>query len=114
MYDGRDRALARDAFVDDLPPQIRQRQSKGGLQEHAYDWLHHNMDVVRELLLHGTLVDADILDRSALENALASEPTRHATRITELYEYVNIEAWLRSFRSSQKNKVHDRAAGAVS
>jgi asparagine synthase (glutamine-hydrolysing) len=97
MYDGRDRALARDAFANQLPQQILCRQSKGGLEEYASDNLRHNIRIVRELVLDGYLAAENILDKRAIEQLLAGEPTRNKGRVTQLSEYVNTEAWLRSW-----------------
>jgi asparagine synthase (glutamine-hydrolysing) len=97
MHDGRDRALARDAFAGAIPEAICHRQGKGGLEEHAARSLHHNLALVRPLLLEGHLVDAGLLDRHKVADALTRDPTRSIGRVAELMEYTTVEAWLRSW-----------------
>jgi len=92
---GWDRAVARRAFQRDVPREIITRQAKGGQEEHARAVLSRNMGFVRELLLGGTLVAEGILDRDKLEDVLSGRPTRAATGVAELYEYLGAEAWLR-------------------
>lgn len=96
MYAGRDRALARDAFADRLPSAIAQRQSKGGLEEHARDSLLRNLSIARELLLDD-LVKSNLLDRSKITDMLEGRPSEIQGRIAEIYEYINVGAWLMSW-----------------
>jgi asparagine synthase (glutamine-hydrolysing) len=91
---GRDRALARQAFAADLPAQIVQRRSKGGLEEYAKAALMQNLDFVRGMLLDGALVRAGLLDRHKLEEVLSGRPTTIAAQMGELHEYLGVEAWL--------------------
>ena len=91
---GWDRAVARRAFYDDLPPQIRNRRHKGGIEEHLRLTLEHNRAFLRELLLDGALVKAGVIDRGRLAEVLSGKATRIATGSGELLEYAGIEAWL--------------------
>jgi asparagine synthase (glutamine-hydrolysing) len=94
-HDGWDRAVARRAFYDDLPPQIRNRRSKGGIEEHLRRTLEHNRGFLRELLLDGALVREGIVDRARLAEVLSGRATRIRAGSGELLEYAGIEAWLR-------------------
>jgi asparagine synthase (glutamine-hydrolysing) len=91
---GWDRAVTRRAFYADLPPEIRNRRHKGGIEEHLRLTLEHNRAFLRELLLDGALVREGIVDRSRLEEVLSGRPTRIAAGSGELLEYAGIEAWL--------------------
>ncbi|MGH8298867.1 MAG: asparagine synthase-related protein [Steroidobacteraceae bacterium] len=92
---GWDRAVARRAFYEDLPPEIRNRRHKGGIEEHLRNTLEHNRGFLRELLLDGCLVREGIVDRGRLAEALSGRATRLAAGSGELLEYAGIEAWLR-------------------
>ena len=92
---GWDRAVARRAFYHDLPPEIRNRRHKGGIEEHLRLTLEHNRPFLRELLLDGALVRQGVIDRQRLAEVLSGRATRIATGAGELLEYAGIEAWLR-------------------
>jgi len=93
-HGGWDRAVARRAFYDDLPPEIRNRRHKGGIEEHLRLTVEHNRAFLRELLLDGALVRQGIVDRAALAEVLSGRPTAIAAGAGELLEYAGIEAWL--------------------
>jgi asparagine synthase (glutamine-hydrolysing) len=94
---GWDRAVARRAFYDDLPPEVRNRRHKGGIEEHLRRTLEHNRPFLRELLLEGELVGMGIIDRGRLAEVLDGRPSRIAAGPGELLEYAGIEAWLRQW-----------------
>lgn len=96
---GWDRAVARRAFYDDLPPAIRNRRHKGGIEEHVRRTLAHNRPFLRELLLDGELVGMGIIDRGRLAEVLTGRPSPIAAGPGELLEYAGIEAWLRRWES---------------
>jgi asparagine synthase (glutamine-hydrolysing) len=93
-HGGWDRAVARRAFYDDLPPEIRNRRHKGGIEEHLRLTLEHNRPFLRELLLDGALVRRGIIDRGRLAEVLSGRATAIASGSGELLEYAGIEAWL--------------------
>ncbi|MGH8169532.1 MAG: asparagine synthase-related protein [Steroidobacteraceae bacterium] len=95
---GWDRAVARRAFYEDLPPEIRNRRHKGGIEEHLRLTLEHNRPFLRELLLDGALVREGIIDRARLAEVLSGRATPIATGSGEVLEYAGIEAWLRRWR----------------
>lgn len=99
---GVDRAIARMAFSQELPPQIAARRSKGGLEEHAKAALFMNIGLVRELLLDGLLVSRGYIDRSELEAALSRKPTRTQSFVSEIYQYLTLEGWCRSWSHSAR------------
>ncbi|HEV2271328.1 MAG TPA: asparagine synthase-related protein [Steroidobacteraceae bacterium] len=94
-HGGWDRAVARRAFYDDLPPEVRNRRHKGGIEEHLRFTLEHNRPFLRELLLDGALVKEGIVDRGRLGEVLSGRATRIAAGSGEILEYAGIEAWLR-------------------
>ena len=98
-HGGWDRAVARRAFYHDLPPEIRNRRSKGGIEEHLRRTLEHNRGLLRELLLDGALVREGVLDRTRLAEVLSGRATPLAAGSGELLEYAGTEAWLRCWGS---------------
>jgi asparagine synthase (glutamine-hydrolysing) len=97
---GWDRSIARRAFKHDLPHQIATRRGKGDPGEYVKSVLEHNFGFVREMLLEGQLVRQKFIDRTKLEAVLSDHPTRTASGDTEVYDYLNVEAWLQRFRIS--------------
>jgi len=97
---GRGRALARQAFVSELPREIATRQSKGGMEEHVLTILQRNLPMVRGLLLDGHLVRHGLIDRNKTEAALAGRLSASKGHVGEIHSYVAIEAWLRRFIDS--------------
>ncbi|MDE2261333.1 MAG: hypothetical protein KGL45_02290, partial [Gammaproteobacteria bacterium] len=93
-HGGWDRAVARRAFYDDLPPEIRNRRHKGGIEEHLRLTLEHNRPFLQELLLDGALVREGIIDRARLAEVLSGRATPIAVGSGEVLEYAGIEAWL--------------------
>jgi len=99
LANGWDRAVARLAFAENLPPQIRERRTKGGLEEYAKDVLKRNIAFARQLLLDGALVKERILNRSILDRALSSEPTRSSVTTAMLLIYLGVEVWIHTWKS---------------
>ncbi|HEX5458833.1 MAG TPA: asparagine synthase C-terminal domain-containing protein [Steroidobacteraceae bacterium] len=92
---GWDRAVARRAFYDELPPEIRNRRHKGGIEEHLRLTLEHNRAFLRELLLDGALVREGVIDRGRVAEVLSGRATPIGTGSGEVLEYAGIEAWLK-------------------
>ena len=95
---GQPRALARRAFVDDIPPQIATRHSKGGMEEYLTTILRRNANFARALLLEGELVRRGLVDGRKIEAILSDRPTTLAAHTTEIHIYLGIEAWLQRMR----------------
>ncbi|RDS85061.1 asparagine synthetase B family protein [Dyella monticola] len=91
---GWDRAVARRAFLNDLPLQVATRRTKGGVEEYQKASLTHNAALARAYLLDGALASRGLLNRTALEEMLSGEPTRTRTPVGLLYWYLCTEAWL--------------------
>jgi asparagine synthase (glutamine-hydrolysing) len=64
---GRERALAREAFAKQVPPQILRRHDKGSTIAHATEMLRRSEPFLRELLLGGVLAENNVIDRKELE-----------------------------------------------
>jgi asparagine synthase (glutamine-hydrolysing) len=94
LYNGNDRAVARLAFRSDVPGEILGRHWKGSVDRHFKDFLMQNIKFARELMLDGELVKRHILDRQKLEDALSGVPTRSGSYVSEVFDYICIEAWI--------------------
>ena len=95
---GRDRALARRAFTDNLPDEIVRRQAKGRADQHVRNILDGNLEFVREFLLDGVLVGRGLLNRAGLELYLTRDRSPADFQYSEiLQEHVCTEAWLRTW-----------------
>jgi asparagine synthase (glutamine-hydrolysing) len=98
---GRDRALARRAFANDLPAEIVRRTAKGRADQNARNILDANLPFVRELLLDGMLVRQGFLNRDGLDLYLRRESSPADFQYNEiLHEHLCTEAWLRSWTTS--------------
>ena len=95
---GRDRALARRAFADDLPAEIVRRHAKGRADQHLRNILDANLPFVREFLLDGLLVQRGFLDRAALDLYLNRNRSPADFQYGEILQnHLCTEAWLRSW-----------------
>jgi asparagine synthase (glutamine-hydrolysing) len=93
--DGRDRGLARRAFAREVPEQILQRQWKDRAPGFHSELLLRNLELARELFLDGVLVREGLLDRAAVEAALAAGPSKTAVLPAEIYRHLDAEVWAR-------------------
>lgn len=93
-HGGQGRALARQAFATDLPPQIIRRRTKGGMESHISTVLQANIGLVRSLLLDGELIRRGMLDRTKVEALLSGRPTALPAPISQIHALAAIEAWL--------------------
>lgn len=91
---GHGRALARRAFAGDLPPEIANRSTKGGMEDHFKAVLQSNLEFVRRLLLEGQLAQQGMLDRAKVEELLSGRPTSLVGSMSQIHGLVAIEAWL--------------------
>ena len=96
---GRDRAVARAAFADDLPASILQRRMKGSLQSMLYRAFSALRGEIRHLLLDGELAKAGLLDTGSLASALASEEWMSDAVQLRISELAAMELWLQSWGS---------------
>ncbi|MEO6279849.1 asparagine synthase-related protein [Roseateles sp.] len=91
---GRGRALARRAFAADLPSQVINRRSKGGMEEHIKAVLAANIETIKGMLLEGQLSARGLLDRGKVEELLSGRPTKLIGAVSEIHGLVAVEAWL--------------------
>jgi asparagine synthase (glutamine-hydrolysing) len=97
---GRNRAVAREAFSGRLPRMVMERRSKGSFDAFSALLLQANLDLVRDMLLHGELAAREMLDRKAIQAALDA-PSPPAESVTRLLALVDVESWVQSWKRRQ-------------
>jgi len=95
---GRDRAVARDAFADALPPAVSRRRTKGGPDGFAALVMNRFRDAIRDRLLDGQLARNRVADRVALEARFRSEAPFGAEETVRLLDLLDTEAWIGSWQ----------------
>jgi asparagine synthase (glutamine-hydrolysing) len=94
VNDGRNRGLARQAFVNDVPAPILARTWKGRPGNTFDRHFQSNIRFIRELLLDGVLVRERLLDRRKLLTTL-NGPTKQEGGLMEIFDHLITESWLR-------------------
>ena len=102
---GRNRAIARRAYADLLPPLIRDRRRKGSPSSFAVDLVNQRLDEIRERLMDGELARHRLISRSALDEVLVRGPAidRHYVRLMAL---LDMEAWITRWQAIPKDQAH--------
>jgi asparagine synthase (glutamine-hydrolysing) len=101
---GISRGLARIAFADLLPEQIRKRQGKGTGHFFYQHVVRRNRDYLRERLADGLLVRHNYLDRDRLLACLAVEDPSMTIAPANLLTYLSAEIWMQQW-STVKQRV---------
>lgn len=101
---GWDRALARQAFAEQLPTEVARRRSKGGMEEFSVELLRANLSFIRAMLLDGVLVRERILDRKRVESALSDNPSGIMKGMAKLYQHLDVEMWFSIMHSEATRK----------
>jgi asparagine synthase (glutamine-hydrolysing) len=97
---GISRGLARRAFADLLPAEIRRRQLKGTGSVFYQQVVRRNREYLRENLLDGRLVADGYLDRSKLESCLAAPDPSLTMPAATILSYLAAEIWLQQWTSA--------------
>jgi asparagine synthase (glutamine-hydrolysing) len=104
-----DRAVARAAFADVLPPEIVQRgMGKGGPGLWAREVVDNNTRFLREFLLDGILVRRRLIDRMKLEIVLSPRVVKSTVVVGDIFAKLYIEAWLRAWQQVESMPVGRR------
>jgi asparagine synthase (glutamine-hydrolysing) len=96
---GWDRSIARRAFYNELPREVANRKSKGGIDQHTRKILDLNIGFMREMLLDGALVREGLVERKKLAAVLSGKPSTVQHGVVELQELLGHEAWLSRWRN---------------
>ena len=106
MRDGRNRAIARDAFGEMLPVSVLTRRAKGSLQSLFYRSFGHLRGQILDVLMSGDLRAQGILDTSQIEAALGSDEWRRDDAQLRISEIVALELWLQSSKSRSSSRAN--------
>ncbi len=94
---GRNRAVARDAFADSLPPETLMRRTKGDLTGLIAGIYRTHKSEIETLLMEGRLAREGILDLEAVTARMRdADPFRDAS-FTQLVTLAAVECWVQSF-----------------
>lgn len=104
---GISRGLARRAFADVLPPEIRKRQAKGTGSPFYQQLIRRNRVFLRERLLDGLLVNDGYLDRRKLEAYLAADEPFVTVGALNVMCYLAAEVWLQQWASIRQSRTAD-------
>jgi asparagine synthase (glutamine-hydrolysing) len=96
---GRERGLARQAFSQDVPAEILRRSWKDRAPGFIDRLVERHRGFLRELLLDGVLVEARLLSRKAVEDALSERVSKSPVYPGELLRHLDVEVWARTWRS---------------
>jgi len=94
---GRERALAREAFADHVPPEILRRHDKGSTIAHATEMLRRSEPFLRELLLGGALVENKVIDRRELEPFILQGQPYREEHLLPLLACIAAEVYVRKY-----------------
>lgn len=102
---GRDRVAARTAFAGHLPVQIASRRSKGSPDGFALELVEARLPTIRERLLEGEMMRRKMLDRAAVEHALAPSSLRDRRERPLLMALLDTEAWIAHWQALAYSRV---------
>jgi asparagine synthase (glutamine-hydrolysing) len=108
LLGGVSRGLARHAFADLLPPEIRKRQSKGFGNLFYQQLVRRNRHFLLEHLRDGLLVEQGYLDGAKLVSCLTAEEPSMTVPASILMAYLTAELWLRQVTAVRANARIDR------
>lgn len=98
---GINRAMARLAFANRLPPGVIRRTSKASPESLSADLFESSLPLLREQLLGGLLSEHGVIDRQAVEQALVRTATRRGQVFHRLLALAEAEAWSRHWQGSR-------------
>ncbi|VDC50074.1 asparagine synthase-related protein [Brevundimonas mediterranea] len=95
----RDRALARRAFAERLPPEIIERRSKGEMSAFYGRMIAGGLDALRPWLLDGRLAAEGVIDRAAAESLLTPESLIWRGGYADIMNAAAFEGWVRAWEA---------------
>lgn len=109
LMNGMNRGLARHAFAELLPAEIRRRQAKGTGTLFYQDLVRRNRHLLLQQLESGLLVGEGFLDRHQLTRCLTADEPSLVIAPGIILTYLAAEIWLQQLRSQH---VPDRRPAA--
>jgi asparagine synthase (glutamine-hydrolysing) len=105
FQNGRERGLARNAFAQDLPPDIQRRTWKDRAPGFLDELVQRHRKFLREVLLDGVLVHEGLLDRHCVEDALSDRISTSVVFPGELLRHLDVEIWARQWSPRYRVKL---------
>lgn len=99
---GVDRSLERAAFTEFIPATLSRRTRKGDATQYHTKALERNLPFVRELLLEGELARHELLNRDALQRALAGVWMTDGLVKANVMTCLLAEAWLQRLAQARQ------------
>jgi asparagine synthase (glutamine-hydrolysing) len=93
--EGRNRAAARDAFADTLPPDILHRRSKGTFMNYSGAVYRRNKNRLQEYLLTGQLEGHGLLDSDGLRRFFNRDLALRDDTFMRIFDLCAVENWIR-------------------
>ncbi|WP_225008095.1 asparagine synthase-related protein [Novosphingobium percolationis] len=97
VSEGRDRAVARHAWRDILPPVVLERRTKGGLDTYAIEAVIRSRSDLHSFLLEGHLAANEVIDRQKVDAALNRPVRRTDPAAYQLLQLADVETWARAW-----------------
>lgn len=98
IAEGRNRAVARDAFADVLPADVLHRRSKGTFTNYSGAVYRRNKSRLREYLLTGQLAKHGLLDIDALRQFFDRGLGQQDDTFMRIFDLCAVENWVRHQR----------------
>ena len=95
IAEGRNRAVARDAFADILPPGILHRRSKGTFMNYSGAVYRQNKSRLCKYLLTGRLEGQGFLDTDSLRRFFDRDLAARDERFMRIFDLCAVENWVR-------------------
>ncbi|THF64870.1 asparagine synthase [Pseudothauera nasutitermitis] len=92
---GQNRAVARHAFADELPPRILARKSKGSFTSYLGALYRRRRGEMLHFLLNGVLQSQNLLDAGALRTLTQSQSTSDGDTVLRVLQLCTLENWVR-------------------
>lgn len=96
IADGRNRAVARTAFSDDLPQDVLNRASKGTFMNYTFEVYRRNKATIRSFLLDGYLRSKGLLDPHTLGQFFDKPLPARDRSFMRVFDLCMIENWIRN------------------
>jgi asparagine synthase (glutamine-hydrolysing) len=99
---GRNRAVARQAFRPDLPPQILDRIGKGSPESVVIALFETQPQAILDALCHGALADLGLVDEEAVRSLAAGHAVPGASELNRIMGLLDVEVWVRDWRDAAR------------
>ena len=92
---GRNRAVARNAFADLLPPEVLYRRSKGSFMNYSGAVYRRSKPLFQKYLLTGQLEGHGLLDSDSLRQFFDRDLAARDDRFMRIFDLCAVENWVR-------------------